>query len=93
LACSDGLFETEEGGTKGSNTLLEEDRASVDGGTSDWDLDAETVLGNANLLEFSGVSSSVFDDLVGVVCNERRSLEEDPALDVVDVLFTKKHAL
>lgn len=93
LASSDGLGKTEERRSEGRNALLFQDGAHAQSRAGTGDLDAESILGDTNLVEFPRVQSSMLEDLVGVVRIGREDLQENATLDVAYVLFAHKTCL
>lgn len=93
LARGDGLRHREERRAQGPDALVEQDGARVEGGPGGGDLDADAVPGHAQPLELAGVGAGVGDDLVGVVGVEGGALEQDPALEVGEVLGAEECAL
>jgi len=90
LTSSNRLRQAKQRCSKCSNAVLEKDRASVHGRSSARNLDAETIVGDSNLLELASIAAGVCNYLVGVVGVEGGGLEEDSALDVVDVCLAEE---
>jgi hypothetical protein len=93
LTGCDSLRQTKQRSPQCPNTIFEKNRSRVHGGSGAGDLDAEPIFGNADLLELASVAASMCNHFLGIICVERRGLEEDPSLDVIDVLGAKENAL
>jgi hypothetical protein len=93
LASCDSLWQTKQRSSQCPNAIFEKNRSRVHGGSGAWDLDAEPIFGNADLLELTSVTASMCNHFLCIICVERRGLEEDPPLDVIDVLGAKENAL
>lgn len=93
MAGRNSLRQAEERSTKSSDTLLEKDRTRVHGWTSGRNFDTKAILGDSNLLEFTSIVASMLNNLLGIICEIGRGLEEDAALDVVDVCGAEKDTL
>ncbi len=89
----DGLWQAKERCSECSNAIFEENWASVHCWSGAWNLDAEPILRNTELLELTSIAASMCNHFVGIICMERRGLEEDTALDIVDVLCAEENAL
>lgn len=87
------MWQAEKRCSKCSNTVFEKDGSGIHRGPCAWDLDTETIFGDANLLKLRRITACMCHHFVGIVCVEGRGLKQDTTLDVADVLSAEENTL